>query len=353
MDFDLLWRALLMGFFGGIYGLLGAYLFWKAIQGDITFYQAGLVWIPLLGCFLLIWAGGSAGGWVGGMGSLAYITWIAVRNTQEEKQIREDLIARDIAKWSRTIADDPHNAGAHLFLGHALVERGEMDAAAGEYTRALELDPTNVRALLDSLVRRRSDVEAAIRSRLPDLEQISREVTQRSTLPGAVAYEVDAKAIPHTPFVGTPQGPYTTGGLPIVPGALGVVDGAGIGSIREDPHKPVHREMLGYESEEERVHDQELRARLSDLQTVVQTNPDDASFRLAYAEALEEVEEFERAREQYHWALKLDPSNQKAAAAIARLGEPEEHLQLPEPPAVEAPVPAGLPPLILGNPDLG
>lgn len=55
---------------------------------------------------------------------------------------QEMAMARaDADKWQKTIAFDPKNQGAHLFLARAHVKMGRLDPALKEYEEALRLSP--------------------------------------------------------------------------------------------------------------------------------------------------------------------------------------------------------------------
>lgn len=212
----------------------------------------------------------------------AYLGLLTFLQQREGERIADDLVEREVEKWSRAIAADDLNAGAHLFLGNALLARGDSAAAAGEYRRALELDPGNARDLLLFLTKRPEEEVQALREQLPDLEQLAREVRQRSTFNEEIAW-TDSE---HRDTVGP---------LP-------------------------HRELLGYESPEERFAMVEQPS-LGEMQRLLEQSPDDTVLRLNYAAALVEAGQATRARAQYEQVLALEPGNADAATALARLTE--------------------------------
>jgi tetratricopeptide (TPR) repeat protein len=54
---------------------------------------------------------------------------------------RNRVYGSEITLWADTVAKRPANALAHYNLGHALAQSGKDAAAAGEYEKALQLDP--------------------------------------------------------------------------------------------------------------------------------------------------------------------------------------------------------------------
>lgn len=289
---DALMMSLWMGFLAAAVTAVGVYLFRKAVLGDLTFQEAAGAWLPLACCFLVMYATRhSAISWIFGMAGVGWLAWVALRRRREEKEIEEALIAQEIEKWSAAIAADDRNAGAHLFLGHALVQRGDFDTAAWHYQRALQLYPENVRDLLAFLGQRTEAEVLAIRLRLPELDAIARAVRERSTL-----------------------GNEAPPGIPLV---------------QESPPEPAPEEapgrpLLGHASLEERDEELARLGRLADLRQVVDASPDDLAIRLAYASALEEAGFLARAREEYQRVAAADPGNAEAAEALARLEAPAE-----------------------------
>jgi len=224
-----LWIALCMGFWGFVYVLLTGLVVWKVIQGDLSVRDGLIHWAPMFLCYLLLYAArGTILSWLFGVGGMSYLLWVTYQDFAEEQRIEKALLAQDLQKWQDAVAQDEHNAGAHLYLGHALAQWGDYDAAAAEYRRALELDITNVRELLLFLSRHSGVVENEIRSRLPDLERLSREARHRKFGPAAPADAAPSETMPEpaqAPDEGAPAA--------------------------QDEERP-GRVLLGYESDEER-----------------------------------------------------------------------------------------------------
>lgn len=77
------------------------------------------------------------------MGAIAWLPY--VRRLMAYRQ--EIWIGREeAAKWQKTIAFDPKNQGAHLFLARALVRMGRLDEALKGYEEALRLSPVDPEA---------------------------------------------------------------------------------------------------------------------------------------------------------------------------------------------------------------
>ncbi len=55
------------------------------------------------------------------------------------------LAQREIARWRRTIAFDPENVGAYVFLAQAYIELGDLPQALDAYQTALRLRPNDLR----------------------------------------------------------------------------------------------------------------------------------------------------------------------------------------------------------------
>lgn len=312
---DALFMALWMGFLIAAVAFVGALLFWKAIQGDITFQEAAIAWIPLAACFLLLYISrGTVLSWLFGIAGVGYLAWIVLRRHQEEQQIEEDLVAQEIEKWGQAVEADPANGGAHLYLGHALVQRGDLDGAADHYRHALELDLNNVRELLMFLARRGDAEEREIRARLPDLERITRQVRERSAFGPAAASSPSPADLRAEREGAPPAGDTEETGSPFPPES-----GEEGGRQSASSTAPAGRVLFGYETDEERFADQERLGRLAELRKVVDDSPDDLFARQAYAAALAEAGYTERACEEYQLLLAADPDNQDAAEALARL----------------------------------
>lgn len=292
---DSLFMGLWMGFWGAVVAFFGAILFWKAIQGDITFGEAAILWFPLFLAFLFAYVAyvvmrstllaigfGLAGG--------GYVVWQVVRQHQEERRAEEAVLQAEMDKWSRAVAADDRNAGAHLFLGHVLVKRGDYEAAASEYRRALELDPTNASDLRLFLGAQPTHVAEAMAAHLPDLERLTR--AQRSRRPTWA----DADHRPSAPAASAGQPPCpTTAATP-------------------------QRHWFGATPEEESTEvPSGLSARLAELRAHLGRNPDDQDTRLRYAQALAAAGEKEEARKEYEKVLARNPQNQEAADGLALL----------------------------------
>ncbi len=291
-----LFLGLAMGTIGAAYLAVGAYLFHKAILGDITFREAVIAFVPLVVSFIGVFVGqGTLFSWICGLAGLGYLGYLVARRHQEERRIEIELVESELEKWGRAVADDDSNAGAHLFLANALVEKGDLDAAAAHYRKSLERDPTNVKELMEFLLRRTSTEQAAIRSLLPELDRIAQEQYERDTY-GRVITGQNAQPALSAPDQGPELSPE---------GAKGPRPG---------------RVLLGYESPEEAYADQQRRAYLSEMRRVVDQSPDDVAARLAYAAALEEAGHPDRAREEYRRVLSLSPDHAEARAALNRLG---------------------------------
>lgn len=92
--------------------------------------------------------------------------WSAVEEATEllhEERFREALI-----ELRRVIQADPKNAYAYYFLGIALFEIGELDAARDAYVATLKLAPTHLgaRVALAHVLRMTGDVRGSIREGL-------------------------------------------------------------------------------------------------------------------------------------------------------------------------------------------
>jgi tetratricopeptide (TPR) repeat protein len=70
----------------------------------------------------------------------------------------------NVRLWAATAAAVPGDARVHLNLGAAYFERGELEAAQGEFERSLELEPRNTMALgnLGALQLRRGEYAGAL-----------------------------------------------------------------------------------------------------------------------------------------------------------------------------------------------
>ena len=178
---DSLFTAFVMGFWGVVYALIGGLLFLKAVQGDITFREAALIFSPLAVCFILMGVtNGTPFFYVFLVASLVWIVWLTMRQTIAEQKVESDIVAEEVEKWSQAVAQDARNVGAHVFLGHAHARGARYDTAAEEYRRALELDATSARDINRYLAMRSNAEAAAVRSRLPELDRVTRELKQRS-----------------------------------------------------------------------------------------------------------------------------------------------------------------------------
>ncbi|HPO72621.1 MAG TPA: tetratricopeptide repeat protein [Armatimonadota bacterium] len=291
-----LFLGLAMGTIGAAYLAVGAYLFHKAILGDITFREAVIAFVPLVVSFIGVFVGqGTLFSWICGLAGLGYLGYLVARRHQEERQIEIDLVNAELEKWGRAVADDDANAGAHLYLANALVEKGDFDAAATHYRKSLERDPTNIKELMEFLLRRPRPVQAAIRERLPELDRLVQDQYERDTY-GRVVTGPNAQ--------------------PLLSAREPEPEPAPEGATAAPP-APV---LLGYESPEEAYADQQRRAYLSEMRRVVDQSPDDVAARLAYAAALEEAGHPDRAREEYRRVLSLSPDHAEARAALNRLG---------------------------------
>lgn len=321
-----LWLALWIGFFGAVFALVGVWLFGKALVGDITFREACLTCLPLAVCYLLIFAArGTFFVWIFGACALAYAFWIATQRTAEQRQMEQLALQRDHDRWRDAVLTDDHNAGAHLFLGHALVKMGDLEGAAEQYDRALALDPVNVRELLSFLAGRAEQEVTELRRLLPDLEALERQVRRRDSYRGDL---IHTESHPHVER--------DRGGLThLEPLRSTLAIAAPAGQVPAEPNavpENAHREYFG-ETEDEVEHG--TGGRLSELRQLLDINPDDPLTRLAYAEALEEAGEIEAARAEYQRVAREEPENEPARAALARLEGAEESA----PPAEEPPNP--------------
>ena len=307
---DSLFTAFVMGFWGVVYALIGGLLFLKAVQGDITFREAALIFSPLAVCFILMGVtNGTPFFYVFLVASLVWIVWLTMRQTIAEQKVESDIVAEEVEKWSQAVAQDARNVGAHVFLGHAHARGARYDTAAEEYRRALELDATSARDINRYLAMRSNAEAAAVRSRLPELDRVTRELKQRSCYtprPGAAAPPAGAE----------------NGSL-----AGGTADD-GDAPAPEQP--PSGREFFGYASEEEHQAELERHGRLTELRSALDNAPDDVPARLAYARLLEEVGQAERAAGEYAHALTLKPGDTEAKRALARLGVAAVDAELPE-----------------------
>lgn len=63
---------------------------------------------------------------------------LGLRGGKRAMQAMDD---EDISKYRRAIEMDPNNAGAHVFLGDALMKRGSYVAAVAQYEAAISINP--------------------------------------------------------------------------------------------------------------------------------------------------------------------------------------------------------------------
>jgi tetratricopeptide (TPR) repeat protein len=125
--FALLWFVLALA---PTYGLLRHHIF----QADRFLY------FPAIGLFLL---GGSALPLLAGrLRSRAAIALIGLLSFEAILAVRQTLFWRDdVILWSRAIRIDPENALALNYRGTALLGRGRVEEAIGDFRRAIALKP--------------------------------------------------------------------------------------------------------------------------------------------------------------------------------------------------------------------
>ena len=67
--------------------------------------------------------------------------WCAILPLTALNLHRQNIFAQDFSLWSDTLRVTPRSESAHLGLGWVYFQRGQVDAAIGEFEKALEIDP--------------------------------------------------------------------------------------------------------------------------------------------------------------------------------------------------------------------
>ncbi|MBI3948256.1 MAG: tetratricopeptide repeat protein [Armatimonadetes bacterium] len=296
-------------------GACFVFLLRKAMDGELARDTFVLHCIPL-GFLLIGFLATNGRPWspLLGLAIPAYIGVVLLRLHQESQRAAEEVLQRELDKWGRAVADDDRNSGAHLYLGNALVERRDYEAAAAHYRRALELDPTNVRELREFLLRCPGSVAAEVEARLPDLDRVEAEVRRRGgARPGdSVFVEKEWRVVgdvrhPHL------EEHHATMVVAAPPGE--------VPREANDVGPAPRREWLGA-ADEPGDAGSAAAGRLSELRGLLDRNPDDTFTRAAYAAALEAAGDRDGARAQLEKVLRAEPGNQEAAAALQRLTAP-------------------------------
>ncbi len=111
-----------------------------------------------------------------GGATTAFLLWLVHQPELERRAVSRQIAAGEYARWKRAVAADPGNAGAHLYLGHALLQQGHCDEAGTAYRAALDLDPTCIHSIEITLAGAPEAHAAKARTHLPDLRRIAEEV---------------------------------------------------------------------------------------------------------------------------------------------------------------------------------
>lgn len=131
-----------------IYSFVADHFQYLAITGPIVFFSAGMAWsIGKLGRF----AAGTISGLL--LVALAILTWRQSGMYADAETLHRTTIARNPGCWM-----------AYNDLGNVLLSRGEIDSAAQDYRKALELKPDYAKAennLGEALFQKGRTVEAA------------------------------------------------------------------------------------------------------------------------------------------------------------------------------------------------
>lgn len=147
--FPLLWFVLALA---PTYGLLRHHIF----QADRFLYFPAVALFPLIASFLVRFSEGRRRGVL-----FAVVCLLCCESVLSVRQIlfwRDDVIL-----WSRAIRIDPGNALAHDYRGAALLGRGRIDDAIGEFRRAIALKPwiANAHRNLGVALKEKGDIPGA------------------------------------------------------------------------------------------------------------------------------------------------------------------------------------------------
>ncbi|HET6383855.1 MAG TPA: hypothetical protein VFJ58_10725 [Armatimonadota bacterium] len=144
-------EGLTFGLVSFIFMAAAAWLFFQTLQGDMESTQAGLIFLPILVCWIGFGSAlHSSPALAGGFFILA-VVWCfmaAIRVMAVNERIKRDLRVSEIQHAQAWLMQHPNDGIGHMRLGDLFEQHGLLSEAYTEYVAVTTLDPRNKHAVL-------------------------------------------------------------------------------------------------------------------------------------------------------------------------------------------------------------